>query len=472
MTLITFQDGKPVLRDGKVGTETACCCGRCPRCIRNGEWVCQYTTEESCEECVRTYECYEVLQTKCDGTCPEGASPSGQQPTLEITGEFGTCSNGATASASLTVGCGVIVSATVTSAGSGFALIGRSEPTVTATVNGTGSGAELAVTLEQYQDECGRDYWRVESVAATAAGSGYSQSDPVLFTVTTGDTDFELASGWVDVDNDGAVVGVYVLDPGWYYREDASAPAYIANISINVVGGGGGTGADIAATIDSTAGSPTFGQITALTVNGGGSGYVSLCERTRPVDGCDDCPPRQQPEYSECGVATETGACGDWQGGFPCDEPCHECDAVGVPTSECPNFQRPCGEVFPSAPYNCCEINGERRCKPWACYPGATITLQFRKKVGCVASGNDPNNILGFVNEGEEFEVAISGGSIYSCADVAQLSSAPCQTEWTLSTGCSVSDLTCDTSVAPICQSCYEFLGWSSCRNDCNGNCE
>ncbi len=27
MTLITFQDGKPVLRDGKVGTEQTCCCG-------------------------------------------------------------------------------------------------------------------------------------------------------------------------------------------------------------------------------------------------------------------------------------------------------------------------------------------------------------------------------------------------------------------------------------------------------------
>ncbi len=29
MTLITFQDGKPVLRDGKVGTEQACCCSKC-----------------------------------------------------------------------------------------------------------------------------------------------------------------------------------------------------------------------------------------------------------------------------------------------------------------------------------------------------------------------------------------------------------------------------------------------------------
>ena len=32
MTLITFQDGKPVLRDGQVGTEQACCCCD-PNCL-------------------------------------------------------------------------------------------------------------------------------------------------------------------------------------------------------------------------------------------------------------------------------------------------------------------------------------------------------------------------------------------------------------------------------------------------------
>ena len=46
MTLITFSDGKVVMRDGKVGTEQACCCG-CPSCISlwmfpdtafTGEW--------------------------------------------------------------------------------------------------------------------------------------------------------------------------------------------------------------------------------------------------------------------------------------------------------------------------------------------------------------------------------------------------------------------------------------------------
>lgn len=42
MTLITFQDGNPVLRDGKVGTEQHCCCGcnECRATIRTFIVVC------------------------------------------------------------------------------------------------------------------------------------------------------------------------------------------------------------------------------------------------------------------------------------------------------------------------------------------------------------------------------------------------------------------------------------------------
>ena len=41
MTLITFQDGQPVMRDGKVGTEQACCCGGCTFAILfSGEGAC------------------------------------------------------------------------------------------------------------------------------------------------------------------------------------------------------------------------------------------------------------------------------------------------------------------------------------------------------------------------------------------------------------------------------------------------
>jgi hypothetical protein len=45
MTLITFEDGKAVFRDGKVGTGQACCCNlcRCSRCPADGSLVGQLT---------------------------------------------------------------------------------------------------------------------------------------------------------------------------------------------------------------------------------------------------------------------------------------------------------------------------------------------------------------------------------------------------------------------------------------------
>jgi hypothetical protein len=73
MTLITFQDGKPVLRDGQVGTEQACCCGGC-----------------SCGECALAVVVNGVrvntvvvgsasLETECAGTGCSG-SPSWFNP--------------------------------------------------------------------------------------------------------------------------------------------------------------------------------------------------------------------------------------------------------------------------------------------------------------------------------------------------------------------------------------------------------
>lgn len=44
MTLITFQDGKVVLRDGKVGTEQDCCCSD------DGECPCEEAVFETCPE--------------------------------------------------------------------------------------------------------------------------------------------------------------------------------------------------------------------------------------------------------------------------------------------------------------------------------------------------------------------------------------------------------------------------------------
>jgi hypothetical protein len=81
MTLITFQGGKPVLRDGKVGTEQACCCGcipcACEKAVdytfnQRGKWELGDTPPEPTEGEATAYNasdsCYLQTLTPCQ-TC-------------------------------------------------------------------------------------------------------------------------------------------------------------------------------------------------------------------------------------------------------------------------------------------------------------------------------------------------------------------------------------------------------------------
>lgn len=77
MTLITLQDGKPVMRDGKVGTEQECCCGNCQICCCGNEASTggDQTTSAGCEECYR--ECVETtypnpVEPDENGDCQAG----------------------------------------------------------------------------------------------------------------------------------------------------------------------------------------------------------------------------------------------------------------------------------------------------------------------------------------------------------------------------------------------------------------
>jgi hypothetical protein len=58
MTLITFQDGAVVLRDGQVGTEAACCCQVCNELIGAG---CDFS-----ESCTDLYETEQEAQDRAD----------------------------------------------------------------------------------------------------------------------------------------------------------------------------------------------------------------------------------------------------------------------------------------------------------------------------------------------------------------------------------------------------------------------
>lgn len=349
MTTIAFQDGKPLLRDGKVGVGQNCCCDPpgCFRCIRDGEWDCQYTTQETCEDCTRTYTCQEARQTECDGDCPEGFTP-GDPVTVQVEPTPGCGGwNGywaSTAHAIATVGCGQILSVAIDPAyhgeyspPSGFARWGRTAPTVTATVTqsgGSASGAVLAVNLSQSTDSCGFPYWYIESISVVSPGSGYTMFEPEgNAEITLEDAPGDIEEGYgayayvTEVDEDGGIVSVYVSDSYNRWHESAEVPAIITPHTVSI--GGGGSGAVVTPVIDTNTSSPTFGHITGFTVTNGGSGYASLCTRSRSVASCDECPPRTSPEYAFCNtfVADDGKPCGTWTPGFPGVEPpcCDSC---------------------------------------------------------------------------------------------------------------------------------------------------
>jgi hypothetical protein len=246
MTLITFQGGRPVLRNGKVGAGQGCCC--CYGCVRDGEVVCQYTTKEECEDCVRTYQCYERVNTECDGDCPDGYDPYTEvRTTVTITFSSACWASAYSAEVyGLVIGCGQILSAAVTFQSGTLAKFGHVAPTVTAApldeswcVQG-GAGAVLGVTLEEVADPygCGFSVWRVASVEVINGGSGYV-SDP----------------------NDGCVAIAFTAGVS---REPPTLAATAT----------GGSGASLTVAITENAGSPQTWRVSGITVGSGGSGYT------------------------------------------------------------------------------------------------------------------------------------------------------------------------------------------------------
>jgi hypothetical protein len=73
----------------------------------------------------------------------------------------------------------------VTKGGSGYAQIGRVEPTLTLT--GSGSGATFTATLASENDECGIPTWSIASVSISGSGSGYLDGESLMIEAAEGD---------------------------------------------------------------------------------------------------------------------------------------------------------------------------------------------------------------------------------------------------------------------------------------------
>lgn len=89
-------------------------------------------------------------------------------------------------------GRGPIKSATLLNPGSGYAKLGREEPTITAAVTDV-PDASVSVTLEEDDDSLGLPVWRVDSVSVSG-GEGFSEGMQIAFEASEGDTVVASAS--------------------------------------------------------------------------------------------------------------------------------------------------------------------------------------------------------------------------------------------------------------------------------------
>ena len=141
---------------------------------------------------------------------------------------------------------GPITAATVTNGGSGYARLGRVEPTLTAT--GSGDGAAFTVTVEAAEDACVLDFWKVSKVTASG-GTGYTDGEQLTITVAEGDT----------AEQDATVT----------IKTTRSAPTLAVTVDSY-----GGSGAEFTVATSPNPGTPATWAAASVTVTNGGSGYA------------------------------------------------------------------------------------------------------------------------------------------------------------------------------------------------------
>lgn len=181
--------------------------------------------------------------------------------------------------------------------------------------NGSGSGFSATLTLTEETGDDGKPQWSPSSISITNGGSGFAVGewlefqangyDPgagvrgvatyyvatvddsgAVLTVTGPDVlssePFREISGIasIAIDTAGAyynaditAASVEIIEPGEYYLEDPDAPICVAEVTVDA-SGCGGDDAEISVTIDDDPTSATYGQITDLTIDEAGTGYL------------------------------------------------------------------------------------------------------------------------------------------------------------------------------------------------------
>ena len=165
---------------------------------------------------------------------------------------------------------GPISAVSVTSGGSGYAVLGRVAPTLTISdpYYGGGTGATFTPTLANTQDANGYDLWSLASVAVSG-GTGYADFEPLTITTAAGDTQVSLASAILFIDKSsptltlsGTATATIVLSNVSIYLDN---PYYTVG-SVTVTNGGSGYTHGQALTFSTAAGDVTLVNATATAV--------------------------------------------------------------------------------------------------------------------------------------------------------------------------------------------------------------
>lgn len=159
----------------------------------------------------------------------------------------------------------------LTATGSCYARLGRVEPTLKASAEG-GSGASFDIYAVMVEGEDGFHYWEVKDISVSG-GKGYVDQSPVRVSWSVGDTRVVDAVAKLNADAEGVPVSVTITTKGKYYRESKDAAPYVAEVTVTPCGGG--SGAEITATVNDDPYDEKFGQIESLAVAKGGEGYLA-----------------------------------------------------------------------------------------------------------------------------------------------------------------------------------------------------
>ena len=213
------------------------------------------------------------------------------------------------------------------SGASAYVTTGRAAPVLTPIVGtSTGSGASITPNLTQNAFWDGQKYWSISSFNIVSAGTGYQVGDEVFVIPSQGvSVGLSFSATVTQVDGSGGIIAIQVSSGGgWfrtsgtiesvtlnfggryyretgtpksvvvtqkgaYYKEDATLPAVVADITVVIscteFGSVSGSGGVLSAVVDDDTESPTFGAVTAFTVDQAGDNYLAWRQKETPCCG-------------------------------------------------------------------------------------------------------------------------------------------------------------------------------------------